>query len=673
MQSSGKFGTNNEIYGSKTFFRELGYYILRLEHYQRSLKAFDEAIKYTPDDIRALLGRAKSRAKASQYEGTLDDIQRALKIDPDNLQVLASKALATYWNCEFEGGLVHNSRLLLRRRKPDNFALGVMHCTNAIETCIGEHAGNPLRDHFKIIHKIAWEKNKELLEGSREQKKKKQIRPFYVCDDFDNDMPVANRKKTGINKKESQALPHHIRDSLRSVKSQKNVNPPLEREIPFRPLQNYTTNIENFMSEKYLGSMYLDKNFLKIIQNEAGVSSPNEKGSQTIKQLAKTGYQMVAHKQELLRTRRPFYHIKYKEGTSTITLKKKQEQQLFVQQQTTRSEATLLYIRLQKLLKEKKIREMLDCAEKLKRYCDAKSKRLLPDKDKYLENIFKIIRQGYYQLYRLNPNQYPWDQEKRIHISLGLPVSRVPSNDSVIDDIKPVFSDYKKNLSILEKRLQEQAQSSEEICWCYGEMCKNSIEMKKFDLARAYAKYCIREAKKSNNLEWIFITTMLLVKINVQQRNRNDALNELDNASKVAKELGNQGLEKYVQKCLQVVRELNLNIEFGSEIILNRQKNILAIIENTNLKKEFSHLFKMMSGVTASRRLTVIPGYVATSTSDAHKFARRSITPGNRGKGDVLGEDAVQLKLDKKVTSSLKTKGVDFLNLVECHIDNIEN
>lgn len=56
--------------------------------------------------------------------------------------------------------------------------MGVMHCTNAIENCIGERAGRPLRDHFQIIRKLAWkkyyvDKKAETLEGTPSKKKKR--------------------------------------------------------------------------------------------------------------------------------------------------------------------------------------------------------------------------------------------------------------------------------------------------------------------------------------------------------------------------------------------------------------------------------------------------------------------------------------------------------------------
>lgn len=65
----------------------------------------------------------------------------------------------------------------------------------------------------------------------------------------------------------------------------------------FRPLQRYTTNIENYMAEKYLDSMYKDKAFFKYIKNHPGVNSPNYEGQKKILALCKSGYEKLAYKQ----------------------------------------------------------------------------------------------------------------------------------------------------------------------------------------------------------------------------------------------------------------------------------------------------------------------------------------------------------------------------------------
>jgi hypothetical protein len=46
-------------------------------------------------------------------------------------------------------------------------------------------------------------------------------------------------------------------------------------------------------------------------------------------------------------------------------------------------------------------------------------------------------------LKRLNKEQLEWDQEKRIYKMLGLHLSREPSTDSVIEQFKGVFIDWK--------------------------------------------------------------------------------------------------------------------------------------------------------------------------------------------------------------------------------------
>lgn len=147
--------------------------------------------------------------------------------------------------------------------------------------------------------------------------------------------------------------------------------------------------------------------------------------------------------QELLRTRRPFYFIKYQEARVSGALKARQEEELNIQQQNAKKEADVLLIKMQDALKNKNLRVMLDIGEKLKQYCDSKSRRLLMDKDFYLQEIYKSVRRGFYELNRLNKEQFLWDQEKRIYVAFGLPVSRSPSSDSVVEQFRNVFADYK--------------------------------------------------------------------------------------------------------------------------------------------------------------------------------------------------------------------------------------
>lgn len=88
-----------------------------------------------------------------------------------------------------------------------------------------------------------------------------------------------------------------ILDSLHSTNSEDNYIPPFTNPFPYKPLQNYTKNIKNYMAEKYLDCMYLDKIYLQKIRMEKGIKSPNYKGTLKIKSLAKIGYKTVCYKQ----------------------------------------------------------------------------------------------------------------------------------------------------------------------------------------------------------------------------------------------------------------------------------------------------------------------------------------------------------------------------------------
>lgn len=85
------------------------------------------AVFISPSDPRTLIGRAATRAKAVEYKGAMNDLHEALKNCPDDLIALAHRALTTYLSCEFEEALIQNLRNLPKRKKPDSFAMGVMH------------------------------------------------------------------------------------------------------------------------------------------------------------------------------------------------------------------------------------------------------------------------------------------------------------------------------------------------------------------------------------------------------------------------------------------------------------------------------------------------------------------------------------------------------------------
>ncbi|KAF2902687.1 hypothetical protein ILUMI_03501 [Ignelater luminosus] len=709
----------DEVYGAQTFYRELAYFIARREEYERALNYFDEAIKKSPTDKRALMGRCWARSKVCKYQGALEDIAKALGQDPKDLVAIAHKALNTYLCCEFEDALILNLRMVPKRKKPDNFTMGVMHCNEAIENCVGVRAGHPLRDHFKIVRRLAWKKSRESEKpfepkSRRKRKKKKKKKKRKAVQE-----PVVPLIKSKISRGGKSMRSMHskhtsnlsgtsrptgeeielktqdldqksaysaisevtealgidaqdltINDSLNTLKTESDYVPPYGRPFPYRPLQRYTTNIENYMAEKYLDSMYLDKIFLKNLKSHLGVPSPNKIGSKKIIHMSKEGYKTLSYKQELLRTRRPFYFIKYQEAKLSGALKARMDAELRKMQNAASKDADNLLYKIRKALNEKETRTALETAEKLKIFCDSKPKKVLPKREDYLDHMYKLVSRAYYQLFRLNKKQFEWDQVKRIYNWLGLPRSREPSTDSVINQFKGVFIDWKKQIAVFEERLRK-ATTSEEMAWLYHELARYHTEVKQYELARVYARKCISEGREANNIYWIVDAMMMIFRINMLQHNRNDAKYELNEVLMVAKQIEDRTLLDYIEKCLELIDKVGYDDAYGAKVLEKRERQIIQMMAGVGMKDEVAYLFRKMGAMPATRRMSVMPGVRLDDTAAKATAATRkmSIMPGAKQAEDQQPVKHVSVASKKGEGEPTTTKGIAFMELIKYHVD----
>lgn len=151
---------------------------------------------------------------------------------------------------------------------------------------------------------MAWKKAKEEKKPYEARNRKKKKKKSTKKDKLGKALESINRKQKSrslLFREKSIRLfkidPElEIKDSLYSHKSEEEDIPP-GPPFPHRPLQRYTTNIKNYMAEKYLDNMYLDKIFLKELKHTDGVNSPNIKGSQKIIKMARDGYKTLTYKQ----------------------------------------------------------------------------------------------------------------------------------------------------------------------------------------------------------------------------------------------------------------------------------------------------------------------------------------------------------------------------------------
>nr|CAH7748002.1 unnamed protein product [Callosobruchus chinensis] len=150
---------------------------------------------------------------------------------------------------------------------------------------------------------------------------------------------------------------------------------------------------------------------------------------------------------------------------------------------------------------------------------------------------------------------------------------------------------------------------------------------------------------------------MLLVRINIQQHNKNDARTDLQEASTIADQLQDKNLKEYLEKCLEVVETIEFDDLFGPKMLEKREQKMLSMMSTPKMKDEFAHLFRMMSAMPASRRLTVMPGVRMDDSTDRKKSRAMSIIPGNEREDQSAVKQRIRM-----------SKGVGFMELVQYHV-----
>lgn len=180
----------------------------------------------------------------------------------------------------------------------------------------------------------------------------------------------------------------------------------------------------------------------------------------------------MCNKQEHLRARKPFYSIRYQEArVSGRALKEREQIELEHQQRMAQKEVDTILQKMQDAFAKRQLKDLLVYTEKLRRFVNGKSRRIIPNKGEYLQSIYTTLCQAFYDVYRTNPEKSMYEQNIRIYATLGLPLSREPSTDSVLVQFRNVFVDYNKQIRECEERLRK-ATLPEEICWFYHELSR---------------------------------------------------------------------------------------------------------------------------------------------------------------------------------------------------------
>ncbi|XP_044748554.1 outer dynein arm-docking complex subunit 4-like [Coccinella septempunctata] len=674
-----------DIYNALCVYRELGLKFGRLEKYEKSLPYFDEALQRSPQDVRALLGRARYRAQACKYNDALKDLATLKASDPENIYVFATECLVKYLCCQFEQAMVDNLNKIPIRKKPDNFVLGTMHCEDAIRNNVGSRAGHPLRDHFLIIRKLAWkrnfEKSKPYQPISKFKKKRKELKDEQMTNqlaapriklDIPGDHKPKKDHKKSINSanlasisssKKLDEVGHSllnegssIEESLHSVVDINEKIPPM-REYPFRPIQRYTTNIRNLMSERYLDKMFHDKSFLQRMKVDPAVKSPNDNGVKRIEGLVKKSSKYIHYNQELLRARRPFFLLRLQDAKAGGKLAERQLERERTMMKYCETEAQSTIERIKQAVKEQKLRQTIELAEKMYLFCEATPKKSLPNRNAYLIQLYTLVRDGFYGAKTIRSSMSEEQKYTRVAIFLGLPVDKQGSADSLVVQFRAHFLDKKKQCRIIVERVRN-ATCREELVWLYHELSRLHFDQKQYELSKAYATKCLREAYILKDDKWTVNAMFLMIRVQVLNRNKNGARIELRNCKKVAIKIPDEKMEDFIALCIKILNDTPMEGVQPTKMLEIRTKNIMKLITSDQMRMKAELIFQRINALPPCKRMSVLPGIhypeIPTQKEPQDKASK---------------EGQTRAKIPSRRKTGENRRGMNFLQLIQYHVD----
>ncbi|KAL3266819.1 hypothetical protein HHI36_010973 [Cryptolaemus montrouzieri] len=620
---------------------EIGEFLTRTD-LQKALGYFDEAVHTLPDDRFSLLRRASARKRALNIPGAARDIQTVLKLDADDLRAHALNNDIIYLKKNFEKALILNNNFLKKRRCPDDFHIGYMKCMDAIQNSIvRERAGHPLRDHYKVIRKKAWERAIQSGVKKDENHRKRQSSFFMplLPDDTkkisitktDSDQ-IAEAQTLGSPSQTSTEILSRIMDPPAIQETPKNID--LHKSIvqklatfPYQPLQPRTTNILNYLSERYLGQLYKDKNFLTDILSSRGLVAPNRKTEEKLRRLVDRGFKYLMRVQAQMRSRRPFYHIKFQDRKMTTSVKAQREIIFSKRQEEIKQIFGKNLQRLRAAYAAKDLNKLISLVESLVKFYGISPRSIVTEEYDNIVEAFNLLRDGYFYFGLFSPKMTTEDKIKRVKVRLGIRMEKPPSRDSFAENLKrynPV--NWSIKLKANEGRLQKVFFPEEHIYFNY-EMARCNLQLNKPEFVRIYTRRCIVAARDLKETKWVINARLQLAKANLRQNNKIDALRVLEKSLILAKTMNCNALVEFLSVALTVVRGIDISMySKPAQIIQKREKDIISLLqESEKNKRDAEIIFKKMSYCPTERTLSLLPG-VKLSTDDTIT-RRRSTAP----------------------------------------------
>ncbi|KAG7203207.1 hypothetical protein KM043_010313 [Ampulex compressa] len=568
----------SEFFRDIVVYREWGCWLASLERYALAIARLERAIKSAEGgDLRTLLGLYAAQTNHACYKDAAETSEKCMEINPD-LHSVKHKRVEAFFNIEECGyGLVHAYQGLRGREMP--FRYDIYQGRETVEDCVGRNtAPDALVLLYPWIQKLQ-EHRKALVEKLEEEE-----------DEFE-----------GIDEDQSK---FKVNDEV--VQHEANMN-----------------KLRRVIAKMYLGYMTRDKDFLHgIVQHSEKIDSTNKKSSMLLHELSVKCYKKLVHVEELLRARRPLYLMLFKRMLIPEGHKIRMEEEKQLRRNIIIIEADFLLRKLHYLRKNRDYSAFFKCVDRIKEKFDSYPSKIFTMKQRCLNTVYNMVAWVYIDTRDLRCLEDEETKRRYLKHHLGIHVAKLPRNS----DLAWVpFINRKSALRIFRRRL---AMASEplELAWLFHEFCKYLIEIRRYDLARFYAKKARDMGHEARSEQWLLNANHLMLRVEIVQNNRNEAREAALLTFSNAKKLGIDYLVDFYKRAIEIVDDMEMERMIDVDSIAARQRLILDLMPE-NMRAEVDFLWRSMEVVPARRRLSVMPGCKPVDRKFKLPCRRKTILP----------------------------------------------
>ncbi|XP_076284219.1 outer dynein arm-docking complex subunit 4-like [Lasioglossum baleicum] len=561
-------------------YREWGYYLARLNKYNLSEYYFAKAIQQGQDkDLRTYLGLCRTQVNYARYIRATATTKQCIKIDPTYSHVKQMQLATLFQVGEFEFSMVHAYQGY-KKRQTNALKRGILLGTQTVEDCVGKNT------HPKALLLLSpWIRDLQKHREMMIEKLKEEVDELADIDEEQARFKVDD--------------------------------PQLQAEAEIRKLQNYITKL-------YLGRLAWDKDFLQYVSDKPElVDHPNKRSVGLLLYHATNNYKRAMSRLHILRMRRPLYTFLFRRRAIPKGHKQMLESEKALRKNLIIIEADFLLHHLHKLRIRKDYVTFFHMVDRVKDKFDGHSLKMFPLKEKCLDAVYNMVAWAYIDtrdLRRLKSRELIKTYVKH---HLGIRVAELP-RDSDIAWVCPHSG--KEALRLFRKRLA-MASKPLELAWLFHELCKFFIDIRRFDLARFYAKKAKDMGEEAESVQWVLNVQHLILRIEISQNYRNEAKEAAVLALGSAKKLGLDFLCEFYMWILDMIDETDMDkMMMEQDPIATRQQLILDLMPD-DMKPDVDYLWRSMDTVPAHRRLSVMPGCKPVDKKYRFPCKRISIMP----------------------------------------------